>query len=286
MNNNRYFNYVVAMRNLMEMGGNLPQGDLPPAKKAIVLPNAGEGMLFSPHPDDESIIGGLARRMALEMNMKITIVPVTLGSNRERQLERREELRSACELIDFDLLEVADRGFENVSLKTRNGSPELWAEMVLTIANILEERRPRVIFFPHDDDYNSTHIGVHHLVIDALRKLQHFECFVIEWEFWKQMSDPNLMVELSDDVLADLIAAISCHKKEVARNPYHLNMAGWTSDNVRRGAEVVGGQGEEAPKFNWATLYRLGKWSGGQLLPFYEGGRIINRETNIARMFV
>lgn len=285
MKNNPYLNYVVAMRNLTEMGRNLPQGDLSPAKRASIQSNAGECILFSPHPDDECIIGGAARRMALEMNMKITNVPVTLGSNRERQLERLDELKSACELIGFDLLDVADRGFENVSCKTRSHSPGLWAEMVSAIVNILEERKPRVIFLPHDDDYNSTHIGVHHLVMDSLWKLPHFECFVIEWEFWKQMSSPNLMIELSDDVLADLIAAISCHKKEVARNPYHVNMTGWTSDNVRRGAEVIGGQGGVAPKFNWATLYRLGIWSGVQLLPFYEGGRVISCETNIAKMF-
>ena len=34
-------------------------------------------------------------------------------------------------------------------------------------------------------------------------------------------------------------------------------------DNVRRGAELVGGQGGAAPDFAFAALYRLRKWSQG-----------------------
>jgi hypothetical protein len=34
-------------------------------------------------------------------------------------------------------------------------------------------------------------------------------------------------------------------------------------DNVRRGAEVVGGQGGAAPDFELATLYKISRWQGG-----------------------
>jgi hypothetical protein len=44
-------------------------------------------------------------------------------------------------------------------------------------------------------------------------------------------------------------------------------------DNVRRGGEVVGGQGGAAPDFHFAVLNRLRKWSQGQLVRFYEGGK-------------
>ena len=42
--------------------------------------------------------------------------------------------------------------------------------------------------------------------------------------------------------------------REVRRNPYHLRMPAWMMDNVRRGAELVGGQGSPAPDFCFCDL--------------------------------
>jgi hypothetical protein len=36
-------------------------------------------------------------------------------------------------------------------------------------------------------------------------------------------------------------------------------------ENVRRGSELVGGQGEAAPDWTFATLYRLRRWNNGTL---------------------
>jgi hypothetical protein len=59
----------------------------------------------------------------------------------------------------------------------------------------------------------------------------------------------------------------------VRRNPYHLLLAPWMQDNVRRGGELVGGQGGAAPDFVFCTLYCLRRWAGGQLQTTYTGGR-------------
>ena len=74
------------------------------------------------------------------------------------------------------------------------------------------------------------------------------------------MDDPNLAVEISEADLADLIAATSFHVGEVKRNPYHLPLPAWMMDNVRRGAEIVGGRARGAG-VSFAALYRLQKWS-------------------------
>jgi len=42
---------------------------------------------------------------------------------------------------------------------------------------------------------------------------------------------------------------------------------------VRRGSELVGGQGEAAPDFVFATLYRLRKWEQGQVAEVFAGGK-------------
>jgi len=64
-------------------------------------------------------------------------------------------------------------------------------------------------------------------------------------------------------MVADLVAAISFHVKEVERNPYHLTLPAWMQDNVRRGGELVGGQGGAVPDFTFAVLYRLRRWGKG-----------------------
>ena len=141
--------------------------------------------------------------------------------------------------------------------------------------------------FPHDRDWNSTHIGTHFLVMDALQQMPaRFECYLVETEFWGAMDDPNLMVEISLEDLADMIAATTFHVGEVKRNPYHLLLPAWMMDNVRRGSEVAGGQGGAAPEFAFAVLNRLRKWSGGRAQRLFEGGKQIPCSMNVGELFV
>jgi LmbE family N-acetylglucosaminyl deacetylase len=221
--------------------------------------------IFSPHPDDECIIGGLALRLLREKRMHVLNVAVTQGSRKDRQAARWEELRQACDFLGFDLLAAGPCGLEGINLKTRSGRPDLWAASVEIISSLLRKHRPAILLVPHAADWNSTHIGTHHLVTDALRTLPGYEPLVVETEFWGAMASPNLMVEISPRELADLVAALSFHTGEVQRNPYHLRLPAWMQDNVRRGGELVGGQGQAAPECDFATLYRLRRWSHGTL---------------------
>ncbi len=154
------------------------------------------------------------------------------------------------------------------------------------ISAALARHQPRVIFFPHEFDWNSTHIGTHFLVMDALKSLPaNFQCLIVETEFWGQMASPNLMVESSLVDVADLLAALSCHAGEVRRNPFHLRMPAWLQDNVRRGTELVGGQGGAAPDFTFATLYQLRQWKNGRMENLYEGGKQISATENPGGVF-
>jgi N-acetylglucosamine malate deacetylase 1 len=123
-------------------------------------------------------------------------------------------------------------------------------------------------------------------VMDALKTMPpEFRCQAVETEFWGQMSHPNLMVESSLDDVADLLAALSCHAGELQRNPYHLRLPAWLQDNVRRGAELVGGQGGAAPDYLFATLYRVREWSQNGLRETWPRGRSIGQQENIAGIF-
>jgi len=281
-----YRQFVHSFVGLARLGSQLPLGGFEPLPRPNLAPDAPKALIFSPHPDDECIIGALGLRLLRDDQMRVVNVAVTLGSNKARQPERLAELRHACAFLGFDLRETVPNGLEHINPKARQDHPEDWAGKVAVIAGILRAERPRLIFFPHDHDWNSTHEGVHWLVADALATLDPaFECYTVETEFWGQCDDPNLAVESSEADVADLIAGLSFHVGEVRRNPYHVLLPAWMMDNVRRGAELVGGQGGGAPGFTFATLYRLRRWRGGKFERFYAGGRMLPAVASTATLF-
>lgn len=238
---------------------------LNPAKPQAAA-NAPVVMIFAPHPDDECIIGALPLRLLREAGYRVVNIAVTQGSNAARKQPRWEELSNACHYLGFELRETIPGGLPNVTTKTRDGAPAEWAEKVAVIAALISEYKPAVCVFPNDNDYHSAHIGTHYLAMDALAKAGH-ACHVANSEFWRQMDKPNALIETNLQDTADLITALACHVGEVERNPYHLRLPGWMADNVRRGAEVVGGQGEAAPSFSFGTLYRVEYFDGKAIAP-------------------
>lgn len=277
---NIYGHYISELAGLVTTGKSFPLGTFPLPNPPETSPNAPKALIFSAHPDDECVIGALALRLMREARMNVINVAVTQGSKPERKAERFRELENACRYLGFGLIPTSATGLDKIYPQTREQDPAYWAESVKIIANILENNKPRIIFFPHEQDWNSTHIGTHYLVMDALKKMpDNFECFVVETEYWGQMATPNLMVELSSQDLADMMTALTFHVGEVKRNPYHLLVPAWMLDNVRR-AEIVGGQGTAAPDFTFATIYRLRKWTQCRLANIFPGGKFLSQQTN------
>ncbi len=281
---NPFRKYVSEHARLFQCGKKLPLGRPPRFPRHPKLPDkAPIALIFSPHPDDECIVGGLALRLLREARWNVINVAVTLGGRKERRTERLRELKNACDSIGFGLA-LADWEDINPVARRKNHAP--WRAAVKTVAEILTEQRPRVIFVPHENDRHPTHIGTHFLVPDALKTMPAgFKCHVVETEFWGQMTDPNLLVESSVTDVGDLVAALACHAGEVRRNPYHARLPAWMMDNVRRGAELVGGQGVAAPDFTFATIYRLRKWVNGRLTNALRRGKFLSRSKNPARLF-
>lgn len=283
---NPYHPFVTSFARLFTEGKSLPLGDIPPHGKSKPKMDSPAVLVFSPHPDDECIIGGFALRLLRQAGMRVINVAVTQGSNKERQQARLRELKNACDWLNFELEQTAPSGLEKINPKTRTENPAHWQAAVNVIAQSLIRNRPRAILFPHELDWNSSHIGTHFLVMDALKTLPaDFHCHLVETEFWGQMASPNLMVELSAEDVADLIAGLSYHVEEVRRNPYHLRLPAWMQDNVRRGAELVGGQGGVSPDFNFATLYRLRQWKNRRIENCYTGGKYLAADMDPASVF-
>lgn len=238
--------------------------DRPP--KPAIAANAPVVLLCSPHPDDECITGALPLRFMRQNGWRVINIPITLGSNPRRQEERWVELQHACDWLGFELQEIEPGGLSHVTASCRERDPEEWESKQELLAEIIKQYKPTLVVCPNSDDGHATHIGTHHLVLDALAHEAH-ACWLLQTEFWRAMTHPNLLIESSENDVADLIGALSCHVGEVKRNPYHLRFTSWLADNVRRGAEIVSGAGMAAPNFCFGTLYRLDHFDGEQIQP-------------------
>jgi LmbE family N-acetylglucosaminyl deacetylase len=284
---NPFRKFVSEHARLLHRGSQLPPGRPSKILRQPRIPSgAPRALIFSPHPDDECIVGGLALRLLRESKWNVLNVAVTLGSKAGRRAARLRELRNACVSLGFGLILPREQGLEHITLKSCKQNRAPWKSAVKIIAGILAGQRPRVIFVPHEHDGHPVHVGTHFLVLAALKTLPAgFQCHVVEMEFWGQMTDPNLLIELRVAEVADLVAALACHTGEVRRNPYHARLPAWLIDNVRRGAELVGGQGGVAPDFAFGTIYRLRKWLHGRLIEVRPGQRFLSCRTKAGKLF-
>lgn len=281
---NPFRDYVQAWERLYHEGNRLPVPS--PVSLSRATSSAADtgptALIFSPHPDDECIIGGLPLRLRKEAGWRVINVAVTLGSQTDRRAARQNELTAACQVLGFGLEIANGKGLESVRMETRRAHPHHWTHAVNTIGEILLRHRPSAIFFPHSTDAHPTHMGVHALVRHALhRSGDRLECLAFETEFWSPQEQPNLLAESTANDLATLIEALACHTGEVARNPYHRRLPAWFMDNVRRGAELVGGHGGAAPEFPFGTLYAMRLWRANRLHDILPEGVFLSASTDL-----
>ena len=196
------------------------------------------------------------------------------------------KLESSCRVLGFEIVIPQEpRGFDRVSPETRSQRVGEWAEKVRILADCFEQLRPDVIFAPHAEDWHPAHIGTHFLVAEALgdylaRAGGEF-IPLVETAYWHEHTQPNLMIGISPDVVATLVMATAEHGGEVRRNAYHLRLPSRLIENVRRGAETVGGQGIAAPGFPFAELYRVTFVTTKGVASPRPGGKIIAPDEQI-----
>ena len=226
-------------------------------------------MILSPHPDDECITGSLALRLLHENHAHVINVAVTTGSNKERQEERIKELNAACELLDFECLYL----------------DENWKKKEKELKSLIQKYQPTLIIAPHTKDFHPTHIKTGELLKKVLVGLKK-ETFFVAWsEFWGQMTKPNILVEVPQEIVELQMQGLAKHVGEVTRNPYHLRLPAWMMDNVRRGSEIIGGKGTDASSMAFGVLYKLQLFQKGKLSPLKKVEPFLTSKTDIGQMF-
>jgi hypothetical protein len=197
-------------------------------------------MLISPHPDDECITSSIALRLMHENNAHVINVAVTLGSNKARQKSRLKELSDACEELQFDL-DVLN---------------EDWKLKLKELRSLLGKYRPQLILVPHLKDHHPTHIKTGKLLQNAL-KGSGLNSIVAWTEFWSPIEKPNCLIEVPKEILLLQMHGLTKHVGEIERNPYHLRLAAWMMDNIRRGGEIINHVGSKVPDAPYGVLYHL-----------------------------
>ena len=269
----RWLPFVQAFVAAYEQGEGLSfgaRGSVVRQAEKAVSPLAGrEGsgptvLLCSPHPDDEVLTGALALRLRQEQGARVVNLAVTLGSNPARQAARWHELAAACAVVGFECQRFpAPSGFD---LKAGAGGKG-WSAAVQGLVGLFEGLRPDFVLFPHLQDQHPAHVETNRLLSAALARFtEHGEHTVtaVETEYWRPMAAPNLLVGVSAPDLSLLLAAVACHRGEIARNPYHLTYPARLMDSVRRGAELIKAPAGAYPGFVFGELYRLSVWRRGR----------------------
>ncbi|MDH4320206.1 MAG: PIG-L family deacetylase [Desulfobulbaceae bacterium] len=232
-------------------------------------------LVCAPHPDDESLCGALPLRLAREDGCPVTALAVTLGSDAARKEARLREFADACGVLGWGWqLARQPLAMDGISPAQRDRDPAAWEGKVAAVVAILAALRPALVLLPHLDDAHPTHVGTHQLCMEAL--VRHAtdcggEILIAETEFWRPLGDANLLVGVGEEDVARLVLAVSRHRGEIVRHPYHAQLPFRMVETVRRGAEMLAGFGGGVPPFRFGELYRLARLMNGRLLPATRG---------------
>ncbi len=250
-----------------------------------VVAGSGGVLICVPHPDDESLCGSLSLRLGQEDGCPVTAVAITLGSEPSRKESRLEEFAAACTVLGWEWqLARLPLAFDRVTIENRDQDPLAWQKWVVALVDILVARKPELVLVPHGDDMHPTHIGTHHLCLEALLLYSQSygeEIMVVETEFWRPLRAANLLVGVSEEDLALLVTAVGQHRGEICRHPYHAQLPFRMMDTVRRGSELLAGFGSAERSFQFGELYRLSRMQGGCHYPG-EMGMVIAPEQRLS----
>jgi LmbE family N-acetylglucosaminyl deacetylase len=214
-------------------------------------------LVFSPHPDDEALVGGLPLRLRAA-GWRVVNVAVTLGSRQDRRAARWQELQASCLVLGFELVAASSApgtGLEGIRTAEHAAQHPNWRAAVQRVIELMSLYQPRVVICPHELDGHDVHMATSQLALQALAGLPALSPHLLLSEYWNTQLQPQLMLGLTDQQVGQMMLATAMHAGEVSRQPYHLTLPAWLMDSARRGAERVGGPGAASSGMTYAALY-------------------------------
>ena len=135
----------------------------------VAAPASGQRVLvFSPHPDDETIgIGGYIAQ-SIRNGADVRIVLVTNGNYRHQEAIRYAEFKKATGILGVPETSLVFLNFSDHSLRTIN---QTVLEAVLRIQ--IDQFHPNIIIYPHLKDYHPDHTAIGKAVTAILESGQY-----------------------------------------------------------------------------------------------------------------
>ncbi|MCX6736690.1 MAG: PIG-L family deacetylase [Candidatus Parcubacteria bacterium] len=119
----------------------------------VKIPQAGENLLvFSPHPDDETLAAGGYILEAIKKGVKVYIVLVTDGNKRGLKERRKEEFQKATAILGVDPNNLLYLGYPDSKLNQQNLS-----EVKNNFSQLIDKINPNIVIYPMPEDHHSDH---------------------------------------------------------------------------------------------------------------------------------
>ena len=160
----------------------------------VLMPQSGQRVLvFSPHPDDESIgVGGYIAQ-SIENGANVEIVLVTNGDFHGNELERYAEFKAATHILGVPESNLVFLGFPDGKLDEMDPTV-----LAVALQSQIEQFNPNIIIYPDVQDANPDHstIGkaVQKILAAAPEQITSYEYLVHFKLIWPRPRElaPNL----------------------------------------------------------------------------------------------
>lgn len=227
-----YYLYARAFAVLPDVSVALMDDVLLPEKEQKIL-------IFTPHPDDETIACAGYILRAVELGAQVKVVMVTDGNRRGFGPERHEEFKSSLKILGLTDQDYKFLDLPEYYLKEKISEIDLSQKLKAEIDNFT----PTVVFYPDQADENPDHnyIGqtIDKLIGDS-KEIYHYK-FLVHYPYFPQpiglkteynLTPPVKLVDfsrdwqrfmLSDDEENKKYKAISIYKSQL-RTPLLHNL--------------------------------------------------------------
>lgn len=157
------------------------------------LPVAGDmySIIFSPHPDDETLGCGGTIARKVKAGESVLIVLMTDGSCSHKGLIPEDELRNIRYDEFYSSLNILGVLKENIILLDyKDGELSKYREQAIdVISEILIDKQPGEIFIPYKGEQPEDHYVTNEIVYSALNKTR-IKCNIYEYPIWYWMQWP------------------------------------------------------------------------------------------------
>lgn len=180
-------------------------------------------LVFSPHPDDDLIGCGGSIAKHIKQENQVTIVYMTSGdagslkySKEELTKIREEETEEAAKIFGLNDL---------IFLRNPDGYVEYNKDNLVKIISVIREKKPNLIYIPHENDSHKDHAKTHELVTEAIDRASgpwFQECkgkpwsveTVLCYEVWTPLQEVSYVENITDFIELK-IKALEQHKSQI-----------------------------------------------------------------------